>query len=109
MKRARSLWNLRVDTERAYGVAHAVGNDAEELREELQGLQRDWDNVSRGWSGAAASAYSSIWVEWFEGATKLVDSLAESSHGLGVAAIRYTEQDADSAVSLEGPTMDLGL
>jgi WXG100 family type VII secretion target len=99
---------LRVDTEQAYRTSHAVGNDAEELREELATLRRDWENLSRGWTGAASSAYSAIWSEWLEGATTLVDALAESSHSLGVAAVRYGEQDDGSAVALDS-TLDLGL
>jgi WXG100 family type VII secretion target len=101
--------HLRVDADQAFNTSHAVSNDAEELREELANLQRDWDNLSRGWSGTASSTYSSIWAEWFEGATTLVDALAESSRELGVAAVRYAEQDAGSAVTIESTTIDLGL
>jgi WXG100 family type VII secretion target len=92
--------HLRVGADQAYNTSRAVGNDAEELREELAGLQRDWDNLSRGWSGVASSAYSGIWSEWLEGATTLVNALAESSHNLGVAAVSYSEQDAGSAAAL---------
>ncbi|HKP39629.1 WXG100 family type VII secretion target [Mycobacterium sp.] len=101
--------HLRVDTDQAYNTSRAVGNDAEELREELAGLQRDWDNLSRGWSGVASSAYSAIWSEWVEGASKLVDALAESSHNLGVAAVSYAEQDAGSAAALGSTPIDMGL
>jgi Proteins of 100 residues with WXG len=58
--------HLRVDTDHAYNASRAVANDAEELREELVGLQRDWDNLAREWSGVASSAYSAIWCEWLE-------------------------------------------
>ena len=68
--------HLSVDADQAYNISRAVGNDAQELREELEGLQRDWDNLSREWSGAASYAYSAIWCEWLEGATTLVDALA---------------------------------
>ena len=43
--------HLSVDADQAYNISRAVGNDAQELREELAGLQRDWDNLSREWSG----------------------------------------------------------
>jgi WXG100 family type VII secretion target len=101
--------HLSVDTDHAYQTSRAVANDAQELRDELTGLQRDWDNLSRGWSGAAAAAYSAIWAEWVEGATTLVDSLVESSHELGLAAVAYSEQDAGSAATLRSVPMDLGL
>jgi WXG100 family type VII secretion target len=100
---------LRVDADQAYNTSRAVGNDAEELREEVAGLQRDWDNLSREWSGAASTAYTAIWGEWLEGATTLVDSLADSAHNLGVAAVSYSEQDAASAEALDETPIDLGL
>jgi len=74
----------------------------------LAGLQRDWDNLSREWSGVASSAYSAIWSEWLE-ATTLVDALAVSSHNLGVAAVSYSEQDAGSAAALRSTPIDLGI
>jgi WXG100 family type VII secretion target len=101
--------HLRVDTDQAYNASRAVGNDAQELREELAGLQRDWDNLSRGWSGVASSAYSAIWCEWREDAATVVDALVESSHNLGVAAVSYSEQDAGSAAALHSTPIDLGI
>jgi WXG100 family type VII secretion target len=101
--------HLRVDADQAYDTSHAVGNDAEELREELTALQREWENLSHGWTGGAASAYSSIWAEWLDGAHAIVESLAESSHRLGVAAVRYAEKDASSAAALDSTPIDLGL
>jgi WXG100 family type VII secretion target len=101
--------HLKVDTDRVYNTSRAVGNDAQDLREELAGLQRDWDNLSREWSGVASSAYSAIWHEWLEGATTLIDALADSSHSLGVAAVAYSERDAGSAAALHATPIDLGL
>jgi WXG100 family type VII secretion target len=98
--------HLKVDVDQAYNTSRAVSNDAQELREELAGLHRDWDNLSRGWSGVASSAYSAIWCEWLEGATTLVDALPESSHNLGVAAVSYSEQDAGSAAALDSTLAD---
>jgi WXG100 family type VII secretion target len=101
--------HLRVNTDQAYNTSRAVGNDAEELHEELAELQRDWDNLAREWSGVASSAYSAIWGEWLEGATTLVDALAESSHNLGVAAVSYSERDAGSAAAIRSTPIDLGI
>lgn len=101
--------NLRVNADVAFSTSHAVGNDAEELRNGVIGLAREWENLSQGWSGAASTAYAAIWAEWLEGATVLVDALTESSHQLGVAAVRYEEQDAESASDVDSNTMDLGL
>jgi WXG100 family type VII secretion target len=101
--------HLNVDSDAAYQTSHAVSNDAEDLRDELATLEQHWDNVSRGWSGAASSAFSSIWAEWHQGAVTLVGALAESSRNLGVAAVRYAEQDAESAATVNSATLDLGL
>jgi WXG100 family type VII secretion target len=101
--------HLRVEADQAFNTSRVVGNDAQELREELAGLRRDWDNLSREWSGVASSAYSAIWCEWLDGATTLVDVLVESSHNLGVAAVAYSEQDASSAAALRSTPIDLGI
>jgi WXG100 family type VII secretion target len=101
--------HLRVDADQAYNTSRAVANDAQELREELAGLQRDWDNLSREWSGVASSAYSAIWSEWLEGATTLIDALAEASHNLCVAAVAYSERDASSAAAIRSTPIDLGI
>jgi WXG100 family type VII secretion target len=101
--------HLNVDSDEAYNTSHAVSNDAEDLREQLGTLEQHWDNLSRGWSGAASSAFSSIWAEWHDGAVTLVDALAESSRNLGLAAVRYAEQDAESAANVSAATIDLGL
>lgn len=101
--------NLKVDTEQAFNTAHALCNDAEELREELAGIVREWDNISRGWSGTAASGFAAIWQDWHEGADKVVETLAESSRRLAEAAVRYDERDADSAERLGSVAMDMGL
>jgi hypothetical protein len=39
--------HLRVEADQAFNTSRVVGNDAQELREELAGLRRDWDNLSR--------------------------------------------------------------
>jgi WXG100 family type VII secretion target len=101
--------HLRVEADQAFNTSRVVGNDAQELRDELAGLQRDWDNLSREWSGVASSAYSAIWCEWLEGATTLVDALVESSHNLGVAAVSYSERDAGSAAAIRSTPIELGI
>lgn len=88
---------LEVDTDRVFATSRAVGNDAEELRDELAQIAKDWDNLSRSWSGNAAAAYAGIWSEWHEGATSLVDALADTSDKLGRAAAAYEERDGSSA------------
>lgn len=101
--------HLRVDTDTAFNTAHAVSNDAVELREELSRIAREWDNLSRGWSGTAASTFASIWEEWHEGAAEVVEALAESSRRLAEAAVRYDEQDVISSGQLGSVVTEMGL
>jgi WXG100 family type VII secretion target len=100
---------LRVDADTAFNTSHVVSNDAEELREELSRLSREWDNVSHGWSGVAASAFTQIWEEWHEGAANIVETLAESSRRLAKAAVLYEERDANSAQMLDSAGDGVGL
>jgi WXG100 family type VII secretion target len=100
---------LKVNASEAFITAHAVSNDAEELREELSTIVREWDSISRGWSGTAASAFASIWEEWHEGAAKVVETLAESSRRLAEAAVSYDGQDVDSARRLGSVATEMGL
>jgi WXG100 family type VII secretion target len=101
--------HLRVDTDAAFSTAHAVSNDAVELHEELSRITQEWENMSHGWSGTAASAFASIWEEWREGAAKVVEELAESSRLLAEAAVRYDEQDLASAEMVDSAATEMDL
>lgn len=94
------MGQLQVNTDVALNAAHAVSSDAEELRQELSGLEQKWQDVSHGWSGAAATSFTSLWDEWHEGALTIIDVLAESSRDLAQAAVLYAQQDASAAQSL---------
>ena len=100
---------MEVDPDVAVDIARSVGNDAVELHEQLTGLQRDWDNLSPRWSGAAAAAYSPLWADWLEGATTLVESLEELSGKVAAAAVRYAEQDQSAAVPIDSAALDMGI
>ncbi|MDW5614062.1 MULTISPECIES: WXG100 family type VII secretion target [Mycolicibacterium] len=101
--------HLRVDPDLAFNTSRSVSNDAVELHEQLDSLQRDWDNLSGGWSGAASSAYSPLWAEWLDGATTLVDRLEELAHKVAAAAARYVDQDGSAAASIDSTAVDLRL
>lgn len=102
--------DLRISTDVAFNTAHSVQNDAEELRSELSRLAREWDSISHGWSGAAASAYTALWDEWHDAAARLVDSVADSSECLAQAAAHYDERDDCSAAELNTQTaVEMGL
>jgi WXG100 family type VII secretion target len=101
--------HLNVDVEQAFSAAHAISNDAVDLQGELTALERDWENLSSGWTGAAASAYLAAWTEWHDGATTLVDSLSDLAQKVGHAAADYAEQDASSGSDIDAAALDLGL
>ena len=101
------LLNVHVDA--VFAASHAFGHDAEALRAELASITREWETVSHGWTGSAASAYDALWQEWRAGAMTVVDALAESSQTLGRAAVAYTSQDTSSAELLDAAPIDLGL
>ncbi|UXA18811.1 WXG100 family type VII secretion target [Mycobacterium sp. SMC-4] len=101
--------HLRVDPDVAFATSRSLGNEAVELHEQLTGLQRDWDNLSRGWTGAASSAYAPWWAQWFDGATTLVNSLEDLSRKVATAAAHYAGQDSRSAESIDSAATPLGL
>jgi WXG100 family type VII secretion target len=92
---------LRVDSSVVFATAQTLSNHAEELRDELRGLSREWDDLSHSWSGVAASAYVPPWEEWHEAAAKLTDSLAETASRLAEAGMAYEQQDEDSAQAVQ--------
>jgi WXG100 family type VII secretion target len=100
---------LRVDADQAFTTSHAVSIDAEELREQLSHLSWEWDNLSHTWSGIAASAFTPAWEEWKEGASKIIEALAESSRRLAQAGLIYEEQDTSSAHTLGSIGNGIGL
>src|ERR1700682_82055 len=101
--------HLRVDADAAFNASHFISNEAEELREEVSRLSREWDNLSHGWSGVAASTFAPAWEDWHEGAARIVDALAESSRRLARAAVLYEEPDTCSAQTLGSAGIAMGL
>ncbi len=101
--------HLKVEAARALDTSQVVGEDAEELRVELTRIARKWDDVSSGWSGAAASAFATLWEEWHDGAVKLVEILAETTRRLGHAAVAYEDQEDHSAKTLREIPVEIGL
>jgi WXG100 family type VII secretion target len=98
---------LQVDTSDLFGKAQAIGNHAEDLRDELALLVAGWGDLSHTWEGSAAAAYGPIFERWHENAAKVVENLAVSSRNLMTAAVAYDEQDtrgADAVGSAGGGT-----
>ncbi|MCG5433836.1 WXG100 family type VII secretion target [Mycobacterium sp. MYCO198283] len=96
--------SIRVDSALVAGAARAVADDAEALRAELARISDEWDGLSGGWSGAAASAYASLFDEWHSGASRVVEALTRSSELLSGAAAAYSEREAASAQAVQAVT-----
>ncbi|BBY73601.1 hypothetical protein MPRF_05000 [Mycolicibacterium parafortuitum] len=101
--------HLKVDPDVAFSTSRSVINEAVELHEQLAGLQRDWDNLSRSWSGAASAAYTPLWEEWLEGANSLVGTLEDLSSKVAAAAAEYVDRDGGVAESIDSAAVNLEL
>ncbi|MBI3226167.1 MAG: WXG100 family type VII secretion target [Mycolicibacterium cosmeticum] len=99
---------LHFNTENLFDACNAIGSYAEDLRDELARLSREWDNLSHSWSGTAASAFSPAWDEWHQGAAKIVELLAETARNLALAATSYGENDSHSASALADASAEIG-
>lgn len=100
---------LKVDAALTLDTSHGVNGAADELRAELGRIARGWDDISSKWSGAAASAFASQWEDWHDGATRLVEILAESTRRLGHAAATYQDRENRSATMLQTMPVEIGL
>ena len=101
--------HLEVDPDVAFSTSRSVTNEAVELHEQLAGLQRDWDNLSRGWSGAASAAYAPLWEEWLEAANSLVGTLEDLSGKVAAAAAEYVDRDGGIAESVDSAAVNVEL
>lgn len=91
------MGELMVNSAGVFDVAHAMSNQAQELRDELNQLSNEWDCLAHSWSGVAAASFTPAWENWYEGAAKLVEALVDRADRLGRAAVAYEEQDDDAA------------
>lgn len=92
--------SLMVNSGAAFNTGQAVLGQAVELREELDRLGHEWEDLSGSWSGKAASAYTPAWQDWHEGAVKLLNTLSDLSEKLCRAAADYEQTDGEAAGTL---------
>lgn len=92
--------SLRVNASDLFQKAQAIGNQAEELRDELLRLVSGWEDLSHTWEGVAAATYGPVFERWHVNATNVVENLAVSSQRLARAVVAYEEQDAYGAEAL---------
>src|SRR4051794_14396531 len=76
---------------------------AEELRVGMSALDDEVNAVvGASWSGAASSAFGSVWREWHEGAALVMEGLTTMSGLLDEAAPRYSNSDEAGAGAIAG-------
>lgn len=80
----------------------AVGRRAADLAQSLRSALRVAENqvnslTSTGWTGSAATAFTTGWDECHDGGGRIIDALVELAGKLGVSAATYQSQDATTA------------
>jgi ESAT-6 family protein len=94
---------LRVTPEAISHAATELRAIAEELRGGMASLDDEVNTVIGGsWSGAASSAFGSVWREWHEGAAHIVEGLMMMSGLLDEAAPTYSGSDGAGASAIDG-------
>jgi WXG100 family type VII secretion target len=93
---------LQVTPEAITHAATELRTIAEELRAGMASLDDEVNTVVGGsWSGAASSAFGSVWREWHEGAAHIVEGLTMMSGLLDEAAPKYIGSDGAGASAID--------
>lgn len=97
------MTNLGVETSALVAVAGELDSVAQGLRSGVGSLDNEVTSLlGSGWSGEAASAYSSVWQEWHDGAQRVFEGLAKMSALLQTAASGYSGTDESGAAGISG-------
>jgi WXG100 family type VII secretion target len=101
---------LAMKTEAMVSTAQFLADQAEELQVELDGLTRDWRELSATWTGVAASAFDPPWDEWHWGARTVTEILKDHSEGLMRSVAMMVEHESTAAHALstvraKGPSL----
>ncbi|WP_194835944.1 WXG100 family type VII secretion target [Nocardia sp. XZ_19_369] len=86
---------LRVEVDRLRDAARFISDKARTIKDGVVQLDNTIGKelLTDGWRGKAASAYDESWVEWKQGADKVVAALEASAANLIDAAHRYEMRD----------------
>jgi WXG100 family type VII secretion target len=86
--------NLRVDPQMMHGFAQALLGGAENLRNQLAGLDGQVGEMLGGWQGGSGSAYSSAWERWQWGAREVEAGLSILARAVAHAGDGYQHTEA---------------
>jgi WXG100 family type VII secretion target len=93
---------LRVDPPAMEGFAEALCVRAEDLRNQLAGLDGQIGEMLGGWRGTSGSAYASAWELWHRGAGEVEVGLSMLARLVARASGIYQGNEAVSAQALRG-------
>ena len=88
---------LRMRLDAMVTTAQFLGNQADELKAELESITKEWGELSATWTGVAASAFDPPFDEWRYGAVTVTSILAEESRLLSSAAAAMAANEDNSA------------
>jgi ESAT-6 family protein len=92
--------NLRVDPQMMHGFAQALRGGAENLRNQLAGLDAQVGEMLGGWQGGSGNAYSSAWARWHRGAREVEAGLSILANAVAHAGSGYQHNEAVSAQAI---------
>ena len=92
--------NLRVDPQMMHGFAQALLGGAENLRNQLAGLDGQVGEMLGGWQGGSGSAYSLAWDQWHRGAHEVEAGLSILAKAVAHAGTSYQHNEAVSTQAI---------
>jgi len=95
-----SEMKLRADEARE--SANHVKTEAGAIKDQIQSLRDYLGNLSDSFTGQAATAFDSTFVDWKQGADQMMDGLDGLGEFLSQAATAIEETDAQIASQLNG-------
>jgi early secretory antigenic target protein ESAT-6 len=87
------MTRFQVDSEAVIGATASVQATMERIQGEAGSLLSQLVGLEGSWSGAAATAFQSIVVDWRSTQQRLDSSLGNIGHALGVAGQQYAEAE----------------
>ncbi|WP_197508404.1 WXG100 family type VII secretion target [Mycobacterium sp. E802] len=92
--------SLTTDWESMVSSARLLAEQAAQLAAELDSIEKERDDLTSTWTGAAASTFAPVWREWHDGAQRVARALDESCDLLRQAATTYVDQDNEGAQAI---------
>ncbi len=100
--------SVEVVVSELHAAAARLGDAGQRLQDGLSSMDLETrELLGSGWRGSAASAYSTAWDQWHDGAGQVIRGLQTMSDLLSLAGNEYAKTDAQSGEALDS-TMRTG-